>query len=583
MLSNNANEGNWDTYLDHIGLFFFFCGCAGVSIIVWVFNWVCWLNQCCCCDFLHNPVNKRIAWWMSFTFLLGMLACCISAFVTVNRFGFALEGSWCAIDRIYFDITKGQLKVTEPRWEGFDNITNILTTISKIFKTLNGNSNLHESLIPKIGEDSAKKWVAISEPVKNFYQLDGYITEKFKEKIEKLKGENSEEIEKINKFVLPYTTRYAKIISSLYKLQKISETGSKKMDDIQKYFKENILSKMKTDLIDDKFDYYAGTLRACLKILSMIYYCLLLIAVICAGVSMMFFACLKRQGYLITFMHVLWNVIRFFIISFFLYGTAYGIGFLVIRDSVAYMMYVFGENLEETTPLLLPDGDGKEFLRFCLRETNSNFKYKIDEENGYEYTTPLNDFFTNYKEISELLKDISENDNSDPSVMAKEMKANLESVYNRILCSATGTDAGTKATPSECESLSLRAIQEGGLFGTFDCGFLKSDLAQLYRALYDASVESRILAALSLCSSFFGAVAVYFFLLVMHHYNNELFFDSGKSIFTGFDGFGAGYKNKNINKDPAYKKRKLRAEIELTSRNDENSEYKGINKKEDDE
>jgi hypothetical protein len=57
----------------------------------------------------------------------------------------------------------------------------------------------------------------------------------------------------------------------------------------------------------------------------MAYFCLFLMAVVTAGVSMMFYACLKRQGYLITLMHVLWNIIRFFIFSFFLYGTAYGI------------------------------------------------------------------------------------------------------------------------------------------------------------------------------------------------------------------------------------------------------------------
>ena len=66
---------------------------------------------------------------------------------------------------------------------------------------------------------------------------------------------------------------------------------------------------------------------------------------------------------------------------------------------------------------------------------------------------------------------------------------------------------------------------------------------------------------------FFGAVAIYFYLLVMHHYDNELFFDNGKSIFTGFDGFGGGYRKKNKDQDPAYKKRKLRAEIEITSNN----------------
>ena len=133
-----------------------------------------------------------------------------------------------------------------------------------------------------------------------------------------------------------------------------------------------------------------------------------------------------------------------------------------------------------------------------------------------------------------------------------------------------------------CGDLPELSVQNGGLYGSLNCGFLKTDLNLIYRALYDASVESRILAACSLCVSFFGAIAVYFFLLVLHHYNNELFFDSGKSIFTGIDGFGRGYKTKNHNQDPAYKKRKIRSEIELTSKNDEVSNYKDINKNEDD-
>ena len=114
---------------------------------------------------------------------------------------------------------------------------------------------------------------------------------------------------------------------------------------------------------------------------------------------------------------------------------------------------------------------------------------------------------------------------------------------------------------------------ENGNLGSFDCGFLKSDLHHLYKTLDDASVESRFLSAISLCAAFFGAVAIYFYLLVIHHYNNEIFYDSGKSIFTGFDGFGRGFQKKNRNQDPSYKKRKLRAEIELTSKNgDENIE-----------
>jgi hypothetical protein len=133
MLKGDTDKGSWENYLDHIGLFFIFTACAGISIIVWIFNWICWLNNCCCCDFLHNPVNKRIAWWMSFSFLLGILACCVSAFVSANRFGFALEGAWCAVDRVYYDSLYGQLKTSEPKWEGMENVTTISNNLAEFY------------------------------------------------------------------------------------------------------------------------------------------------------------------------------------------------------------------------------------------------------------------------------------------------------------------------------------------------------------------------------------------------------------------------------------------------------------------
>ena len=367
-------------------MFFTFVACAGVSIIVWVFNWICWVNQCCCCDFLHNPVNKRIAWWIGFIFLLGVLACCISAFVSINRFGFAIEGTWCSIYRIYDDIIYGQLKQSEQRWVGIEK------------NTVQGN-NL------------------------------GFI--------------NRESFKKLSEFL------------------------------------DNDINNNLTEL---KVCYY----------FTKIYFCLFLIAVTFAAVSMMFYVCLKRQGYLIIFMHVLWNTIRFFIFSFFLFGTAYGILFLIMRDSKAIVFSIFNDiNDKSIQEDVL--GEAKTFFQNC--------------------------------------------------------------------------------TSSECKNVKI-VNHEG------DCCFVNTNINLTYRVLLDASLESRKLCALSLCSSFFGAIAVYFFLLVLHHYNNELFFDSGKSIFRGFSGLGGGYKKKNIDKDPAYKKRKLRDEMELTSKNDENSNYIEVNKNE---
>ena len=366
-----------------VGLYFFFTACAGVSIVVWVFNWVCWANQCCCCDFLHNPVNKRIAWWMSFTFLLGILACCISGCVSVNRFGFSLEGAWCAIDRIYYDTTNGEL---------------------------------------------------VGDPTDILFEKEDRIDEN---------GDT---------FNIAYNSA---------------------INDIKKNFEEQ------------NFKKYAKVAKACLKILAMIYFCLLIIVVSFSGVSLMFFACLKRQGYLITFMHILWNIIRFFMFSFFFYGTAYGIGYHFLRDSIALTEYIFKENNEE---FIVPKFN---LIKYCFT-------------------------FQEKKDLKETQK--------------------------------------------------------------YFCKIIRRDVNLLYWALNDASKESQNLSAISLCISFFGAVAVYFFLLVMHHYNNELFFDSGKSIFKGFDGFGGGYRKKNIYQDPAYKKRKIRAEIEMTSNNEQISNNKDVNK-----
>jgi hypothetical protein len=324
---------------------------------------------------------------------------------------------------------------------------------------------------------------------------------------------------------------------------------------------------IKTEFLD-KFDHYAKILRACMKVLAMIYYCLLLIVITAAGVSMMFYACLKRQGYLLTFMKVLWNIIRFFMFSFFLYGTAYGIGFLALRDAVACVMYIFNENLYQNVDTKVKYiGGGTKFFQFCLDNTKSNnLKIKYDEYDPV-FADSIEDFFTNYRDIK----------NSDCEY--GNIKKNLNDFYDKT---STDTDTDPKLTKEQFDYLYNEAGREGGIFGSFDCSFVKSDLNVLYTALYDASVESRNLAALSLSASFFGAVAVYFYLLVMHHYNNDLFFDSGKSIFKGFDGFGGGYHKKNKSQDPAYKKRKLRAELELTSKNDEqsnnNREYKDVNK-----
>lgn len=67
---------------------------------------------------------------------MGILACCISATVTINRFGFALEGAWCALSRLYYDPMKGQLKTSEPKWHEFHKTFNFLENISDFVRNV---------------------------------------------------------------------------------------------------------------------------------------------------------------------------------------------------------------------------------------------------------------------------------------------------------------------------------------------------------------------------------------------------------------------------------------------------------------
>ena len=85
---------------------------------------------------------------MSFSFLCGMLACCISGCVSVNRFGFAIEGTRCALDRLYYDSLHGQLKTNEPKWKGFTNAEALLKNFESFIKKAiedgeNGNTILN--------------------------------------------------------------------------------------------------------------------------------------------------------------------------------------------------------------------------------------------------------------------------------------------------------------------------------------------------------------------------------------------------------------------------------------------------------
>jgi hypothetical protein len=355
-------------------------------------------------------------------------------------------------------------------------------------------------------------------------------------------------------------------VDSTYNLVKLNGIFSLNISKLHQYFSDldKDFDDLKTKFIKE-FYYFARIANGWCRILTTIYFSLLLTVTTFACVSMMFYSCLRRQGYLSVFMHVLWNIIRFFMFSFFFYGAAYGMGFLGLRDAVVFVKFVFGEenlNLDkDAKSYLIPTGNGKDYLNYCLIKNTNDYKNQLNNI----LTSSLEDFFGAYSELVEEFK-------IDYSLKGFKLKQELDTAWKNMyefMQKKHNENICIGKTKNICEELSAIAKRKGGLFGSYDCSFLKRDLDMMFRTVYDAAIESRILCALSCCIGFFGAIAVYFFLLVIHHYDNELFYDAGQSNFIGFEGFGN--KRNDINKNPAYKKRKIRSEIELSSRNDQYS------------
>ena len=131
-----------------------------------------------------------------------------------------------------------------------------------------------------------------------------------------MKKNNNEFYKNANNLTLPIVSRYGKIIDAVYKLQNLDFENS--LNSLKTFFDSVIsdFSTLNSNFLKE-FYYYARIANGWGRVLTMVYLCLLLIVVTFAGFSMMFYVCIINQGYLRIFMHILWNIIRFFIFSFF--------------------------------------------------------------------------------------------------------------------------------------------------------------------------------------------------------------------------------------------------------------------------
>ena len=564
-------DGSRSAYIAHIGGFFTFVALAGLSLIGWGLNHHCWSKKSCCFKEYHNPLNIRIFWWMSFIGLCGVFACCISGFVTSHYFSNKVQTTKCVYERVYYDSKYGEIKKNITKWEGLENNRQDIIKKFEEFLYINetddydlpfdfdknkwneGNKKL--LLDPKVYYKQSFQEQLEKDIIKKCIQYPGSIRD--------LKGELicDSNLTDHNSFIYEYineVTRITKYFSDEVNQIKDFINPNKKKQREKSYGNEvnvanNTLKNISDDLNNykteflDKADYYIDVSEICGYVLVTIYYSILLAIVVCSCFLLWAYSYFKEQRLIYTFMHVAWNILKFFSFSFFMFGAAFGALYLVSRDLIGYNQFLFNDNLaSNATTYLLPNGASKEFLRYCINEEDSNYINNFElptilllkdlynnmnkGKNIKNYNfTKLSEKITCYYVFSEDLRNIEEDTDTeqiidtfelDFSEVGNKVKEMINEIRNELY-----PDSNLRIL-QKTESKIIKDIGDlGATIDKLNCGFLKTEIQILYDSLYGLSIESRISCVLCCCIGFFLEFSIAFYLLVLYHYNNNEFKD----------------------------------------------------------
>lgn len=514
----------------------FFIFCALLSIFLWVGNWICWYRECCCFNAFDQNSNKAFVWWLSFICFCGILACCIAGFVTANRYGFCSYAVQCAYERVYYDTLNGQIKTTYPKWEGINTIKEMLDDLDGIYYFIKEISS-NEYLTYQI--DDCK--LHPPDPSSNVGRLCNIEPEE-RDKIYELLGIG---------------------ISSLYNLytyQKINKGLNKVyQNELEKI--KNGLKEYKNQFISD-FEYWVHVARGLGQIVPLIYFAILLTVVVLASTLLIIYycnciECIKQDLYIFP-MHIIWNILRFFIFSFFMYGFGFGALFLLSRDSIGYLQYILEKQTDN--PNVISKGT-QNYFNYCLKGGNM---FKEVFENTY-----LDEFIKNTV-IFENWK------NNIPVYNGEE--DDIFNDYKNFLLDAYVVSNRDKLTKYQKITNST-----GSIYSILNCSFIKSEFNLLYNALWDFSWETRVLCALSCFIAFFGVLGVYGFLWSMYIWRRS---DNGGFRYLGNNNAGGDGDMNRPNENSKLKKRLIRPPqigIDNNENNNNPQEMQDQNKEDEDE
>ena len=128
----------------------------------------------------------------------------------------------------------------------------------------------------------------------------------------------------------------------------------------------------------DEWDYYRKLTKAFYYIILLIYFILVLILAIAGITFLTGYVCSKEQKFFKSILVIIWNAVRFFSFSFFMYGGTFGMLSYAFKDGIGFMNYAFGaENLNSPNPMIIPNGTSIPMLQYCLLGNKTNFIYNF--------------------------------------------------------------------------------------------------------------------------------------------------------------------------------------------------------------
>ncbi len=431
--SNSYNRGE---YVERLGAYFFFVACAGISLIVWVFVWICWANQCCCCDFLHAKQYRNLAFWVAIIFYFGMIACCISGFVYLYRFNIDLNGATCAFEKVYYDMKEGQMKKDYPKWEGLESISWKIKNLSGFINNVKKFTKEKAFYPPSedwgyddeyqlIGSDTyirtIKKLIDDSNSIKirynhnNTIETENYTIDEngdkimdipfFEKYIEKENLTNSKTafgkiLLDIRSKIYPYLSKLQIIQEKINELDLNGDSYINKLNEVStKINSVNEDWKSFRPFILDKWDYYRHVTYAFFYIVLLIYF-IIVLGLSLSGIGFLItYVCIKEQTLIRKILVIIWNCVKFFSFSYFMYGAAFGMLSLAFKDCIGFINYAFSEeNLNSENPMIIPNKTSIPVLQYCL------LGKKTDLIKMYELDTLLIESLENlYTEFNKLL------------------------------------------------------------------------------------------------------------------------------------------------------------------------------------